>query len=812
MLTLPRIFRKAKRTEVIAATVRPWEVTAETRREQMTHADLIRRYVGWVYVAASRNATDVASVPVRVYSRKAGPSKKVWGGRSLGRKRYAAVKHYAGPHARKAFGGYDTDEVVEITDPTHPVVALFTRCTPWASGFETIDLLIRFAELCGNAYLVKVWGGQGYPVEMWPAPPQHIRIIPSRSKWIDHYTYGRGTEIEDTFKPADVMHLRYPNPHSVYYGLGPLSAAVLEADTSRAMTAHAYATMENGAQPGLIVASPKMTANTREEVLAEIERRYMGPNKAGRSLVLRGIGKDDIVPWAMGKAEMGYLESAKDVRDTIAAIFDVSVSDLTSEDVNRANAEAGAARQERRAVRPRMRRLEEVFNLQVLPDFFDALGDDTLFVCADPPEAEADAAITTRVVALKQAGILTVNEARSELMYESISGGDELVDERTEGMDDPEATEGQEPGEDGASESEATPAATGTEGIVTEFRLTGIDAERAAALCGEVSRGEQSPEVARVILLAMGLPSEQVERAVVAAEAFEPVEPEPPVIMGGPNGGASGSVPPSGGGRAVARVPADPEGSKAAKAAWYWLHDDHAAEGIHTKDDDRLKRDDEIERIVADWYAAVISAVSEAGPEAISLSPIRERFAAKMREVLNGLLLEGASAVGASFDVPPTNALAFLDNYTLRLTGEIAASTEEQIRLTIRDGLATGKTNEEIRVEVMRSLREQSPFRAERIARYETAHALNMGNLAGYKELGYSGKEIILSVNPCEVCVAIADQFAEAVGLDVPFLPLGGSVTYTDDKGNQQVHTETWDAKQTPPFHQNCRCLVKGVR
>jgi hypothetical protein len=70
-------------------------------------------------------------------------------------------------------------------------------------------------------------------------------------------------------------------------------------------------------------------------------------------------------------------------------------------------------------------------------------------------------------------------------------------------------------------------------------------------------------------------------------------------------------------------------------------------------------------------------------------------------------------------------------------------------------------------------------WKAERIARTETARAYIGGQRAGWKEAGVEKVKILLAPGACPECVAKADEYAD--GLDI-------------------------DSDDRPPFHPNDRC------
>ncbi len=95
------------------------------------------------------------------------------------------------------------------------------------------------------------------------------------------------------------------------------------------------------------------------------------------------------------------------------------------------------------------------------------------------------------------------------------------------------------PGDGSLPEDPAAPAApvtadaTGTPnaGVASDTALTGIAATTAADLCTAVSNGQQSPDVAVLIIKGLGFSEADAQKMVDAAKAFTPAKPNEPVTV-----------------------------------------------------------------------------------------------------------------------------------------------------------------------------------------------------------------------------------------------------------------------------------------
>jgi len=334
---------------------------------------------------------------------------------------YAAVQAIAFRVAATELNLYrrEGDRVLEV--PSHPFLDLMNQVNPLHTKFWLWAQTMSFLELTGNAYWYVPESGLGVPGEIWVVASQYMRAIPDRRRFISGYEYRAGGE-RVVFSREEIIHLKYPNPQSVYYGRGPLQAAAESVDCHEFLKRAEWNSFRNGLFPGLAIESDQeLTEAVVERTRAQIEEKYASPERAGRPLVLeRGLKAKPISPTPR---EMDFLRSSRLTRDEILGIFRVpaAIAGL-AEDVNRAVAEAMELIFAKHCITPKLRLIEAQLNQDLAPRFDRRLF--CRFESVVPDDREQDRA---DMVARLQNAVTTVNEERQRLGKASVSWGDQPV-------------------------------------------------------------------------------------------------------------------------------------------------------------------------------------------------------------------------------------------------------------------------------------------------------------------------------------------------------------------------------------------------
>lgn len=721
-------------------TVRTYEHRNDQRRYQQQVAwQLVQRFSKFVAVAASRQATGVASANLRVYRTSvAGRSRKTWWDtRDVKSWQVDRIRKRAGYAVRKAMDS--ADDLVEITDPLHPLVKLLTTANPLMNTFVLLEQTQYGLCLTGNAYWHVVAGDDGMPVELWPLPPQYVHPVPSREVVTSEYVYGRGMENEQKIPASHIIPFIQTNPlGDPYTGFGDLAKCIDAADLSVSFDQFRLAMIDNGAQPGLIVVDKKGGPEQRAQLEQQLNRKFSGPRNAGRTVVL--TGEVEAKPNGLTEREVAFLSSDEHVREIIANCFDIPVALLTLDSAALATAKAATPQFQEFCLLPRCRRIEDVIQQRLVPSF----GDPGLIVCFDDVVTKDYEAAAVRVVSMYSAGLVTQNEARAEMGYDSVDGGDDFI-----GPVPPRNVYGQPVQTESEFPSQQTP--TG-DTVAADKDAAGVD---------------QTKE-------------EDTTKSLPGLVVYSQRD----ILMGGACPCGCSARP-----RSIRKaLPSDvltytEAQLKAILQNWF----SGSAVQIVTS------------AVTANGITDVTASVAESFAQTID-GPINEVFSRGWNYGSAELVTKGVNGTMLMpFSEKPAQ---YLREYKGQLSKSVSETVNERIKTELADGVLAGETVQQLTDRVRGTMTEMSGVSAERIARTETSRAFGAAREASWKESGEVwGKRWLLAPDACAWCREMAKK-VNAVPLGTPFAAKGSTIS--DGLGNKM--TVDFDDVQGPPLHPNDRC------
>lgn len=389
---------------ILANLLPTWNFGRELAQET-DYTSLLRAYRSWIYVCANKNAVSVASVPLRLYAavpegkpngRKlhgTRPLKKVEKAQLLSRKSIAML-----PQVLKAA---DVEEVVE-----HPWLDLTRNVNNFMNQFDLWELTDLFEELCGNAYWYIIEDNLRIPREIWPVPPNLLKIMADPVKFIKGYVLVNGMQ-KEFFEEREIIHFKFPNPRSMYYGMSPLAAVSTAYNLNEHMSTYEQAVFANmGRLEGVFQSDDEVDDAEYERLKEELNQLTKGARNAGKTPLLpKGI---KYASMGFGPRELSFLKGREKVKEEIANAYGQSMG-MFDKDSTRANADAAVYTFQKDTVKPRLIRMEQKLNERLISRY-----DENLFVAFDdnvPDDAEF--ALKKRSEDLKN-GSLAINEARNE--------------------------------------------------------------------------------------------------------------------------------------------------------------------------------------------------------------------------------------------------------------------------------------------------------------------------------------------------------------------------------------------------------------
>lgn len=310
----------------------------------------------------------------------------------------------------------DTKEIL-----THPALDLLYQVNPFQTKTEFLETTIINLKTTGDAFWFKVRNKSGKVVELWNLRPDFMEIIKDPVNFIKEYRFQTEDGKTEIFLPEDIVHLKYTDPLSMYFGISPIKAAQVRIQTEGFASSYQKDFFLNSARPDGVLINNNESAlkrETRENIRRDWNLRHQGPGNNSKIAVL-----DEKLTYqqiSLSQREMDYMESMRFTRDDILVAFKVPKVILSIvDDVNRANAETGMYIFLSETIVPEIKRILEKINEELIaPDFGEEffMG----FVDTTPQNREA---ITLEYEKGIQNNWLLINEVREKENLPPIKGG-----------------------------------------------------------------------------------------------------------------------------------------------------------------------------------------------------------------------------------------------------------------------------------------------------------------------------------------------------------------------------------------------------
>lgn len=437
-------------------------------RRAPSPAELADAYKSIIYACANLNANAVARAPLRLYATtRSGEARPRCAVKEVSRRTGDRLRRLE--YAAKAVAG--AERVEEVTD--HPLLESVTKVNEDLDQTQLITYTALSLDIVGSAYWWPARGKYGIPEELWALPPQLVfPVFTSGTMVPDEYRFGGVTYPKDAL--VRFRRLSAKNPYG--QGYAPAQAAIEYARLEDAFVSMQDNLLANGPRPSVLVSPRDPKGNfgpaERQRLEADMERRGRG-GRAGGVFVVDGAVA--VTPISYSPTDLGGLQVSSYDLERIANCFDVPVSMLKTEDVNRANAEAGLEQHARNAVEPRCRLIASTLTRWTHSlDRKGTLGWDRLFWAFDPVVTEDKQAEADLHKTYLDLGVISRNEVRLELGYSPAEGGDPLLvpgnltrlaDAAAEADEPADADEGIAPTTESDDEDDDAPSGAGAHAI-----------------------------------------------------------------------------------------------------------------------------------------------------------------------------------------------------------------------------------------------------------------------------------------------------------------------------------------------------------
>lgn len=281
---------------------------------------------------------------------------------------------------------------------------------PYMTWFDLIEVTFLHLELSGNCYWEIIRGkeGDGKVEVIFPMRPDRMKIVPDAKKKVDHYEYQIDGKTVNTYRPEEILHLKYNGAIDEFYGTPPISSGKNEVALDFYMTAWNKKFFKEGAEPASVLETDQVLPDTVwNRILTMWNKRHKGVDKSHGVAVLEGGLKWKQV--TSKHADMQYLDGKKASRDVVLAIMRVPpVIVGLVEGVTYANSKDQKKVFWQHNIIPKLMRLQEAINAFLMPEKFQLE-----FVTKMIDSIIEDDEVKSRInQANVSHGILTINEVR----------------------------------------------------------------------------------------------------------------------------------------------------------------------------------------------------------------------------------------------------------------------------------------------------------------------------------------------------------------------------------------------------------------
>jgi HK97 family phage portal protein len=317
-------------------------------------------------------------------------------------------------------GGKDVEE--------NEITKILKRPNITQSWPEFIREAVSEYLISGNCYILQS-PEIGKPIEFYVMQSQYTTVEMGAKGLPSAYIYDTGNFkkkflVDQITGLSAVIHWRDYNPSNKFSGMPTMSAAALSADVHNNGLKWNASLLENGGKmSGILQIAGEPSDDAIQRLKKYFKEQFQGKDNAGGIPV--ATDGAEFKPFDRSPVEMDYMSTMKETAKYIASCFGVPLPLIDNDNSSFNNVEQAKERLWTDTVLP----LLDGF-LNVISVRFSALYGKEIEVCYDAdsiPTLEKNRQTKSdRLKALVGAGLITINEAREELGYDAIDGGDTL--------------------------------------------------------------------------------------------------------------------------------------------------------------------------------------------------------------------------------------------------------------------------------------------------------------------------------------------------------------------------------------------------
>jgi len=303
---------------------------------------------------------------------------------------------------------------------SHPLLDLLYKPNPFQTKAEFFETTVINLKCTGDAFWFKVRNKGGKIIELWNLRPDMMSIITDPVNFIAGYKFAKSDGTEVILRTEDVIHFKYPDPLSMYMGMGPLHPTASRVQTEQYATDFQKNFFLNSARPDAVIKNKEsqLTKEQKDDIRDGWGKRNQGVKNSSKIAILDGGLEYQLI--SISQKEMDYIESLKFTRDDILVALQVPKPLLSIvDDVNRANSETAMQIFLAETIKPEISRLVEKINEEMT---YQDFGDEFILGYVDPAPANREQQLKEYSEGITN-NYLLINEVREREGLPPLRGG-----------------------------------------------------------------------------------------------------------------------------------------------------------------------------------------------------------------------------------------------------------------------------------------------------------------------------------------------------------------------------------------------------
>ncbi len=316
-------------------------------------------------------------------------------------------------------------------DVKHPVLDLMARPNPMQTWEDFATELFAWHRVAGECFILRL-PEKGKAKELYILNPDHLEVKPGKGTVPEAYEFSAGSEkvrypVNQFDGTSQVLHIKTFNPNNKWRGLSPLSPAARSVDIHNNGSRWNSSLLLNSARPsGVLEVAGTVSETALSQMREYFKKAWQGVAAAGNLPLLTGGTK--FTPLSHNPKDMDFQNSMSDAAKNIGLVYGVPLPLLTMEASTFSNMDAAQERLWTDTVLPLLNQIIKKLG-QFLVPLFENNGNAQLAYNSDsvPALEPKRERLFKRMKEAVGGCLLTPNEARAEMGYAEVEGGDELM-------------------------------------------------------------------------------------------------------------------------------------------------------------------------------------------------------------------------------------------------------------------------------------------------------------------------------------------------------------------------------------------------